>query len=292
MWRDYLILAKPGIIIGNLIAAAAGYFLAARGHIDAVLAAVIFGTSLVVASGCVFNNYIDRDIDQKMRRTRHRIEAIRRIGIARLLCFATLLGGGGFAVLALCTNAMALFFALLGFVVYVGLYSLKYKRHSTYGTLIGSLSGACPPIIGYVALTHRFDAGAAILLATFCFWQIPHSYAIAIYRYDDYKAAAIPVLPIAEGVYKARQHIIAYIIAFAVATLMLALFGYVGGVYTLVMGLIGLYWLYLAKVGYRPDAQQLWAKKVFLFSLVAIIAFSTMISIDFVISGSPALPGI
>lgn len=292
MWRDYLTLAKPGIIMGNLIAAIAGYFLAARGHIDATLAAVILGTSLVVASGCVFNNYIDRDIDQKMRRTRHRIEIIRRIGIPRVLQFATALGTAGFFVLAICTNLMAFFFAVLGFLVYVGLYSLKYKRHSIHGTLIGSFSGACPPIIGYVALTRQFDAGAAILLATFCFWQIPHSYAIAIYRYRDYKAAAIPVLPIVEGVSKARRHIIAYIIAFTVAALTLALFGYVGGVYTLVMGLISLYWLYLAKVGYRPDAQQLWAKKVFLFSLVAIIAFSTLISLDFVMSGNPALYGI
>lgn len=292
MWRDYLTLAKPGIIMGNLIAAAAGYFLAARGQIDATIVAVVSGTTLVVASGCVFNNYIDRDIDQKMRRTRHRIEIIRRIGIAQVLKFASILGIAGFAVLAVYTNLMALCFAMLGFVVYVGLYSLKYKRHSTYGTLIGSLSGACPPIIGYVALTRRFDVGAAILLATFCFWQIPHSYAIAIYRSADYKAAAIPVLPIVKGVHKARQHIIAYIVAFAVATLTLAFFGYVGGVYTLVMGLISLYWLYLAKVGYRPDAQELWAKKVFLFSLVAIITFSMLISIDFVMSGNPALHGI
>lgn len=292
MWRDYLILAKPGIIMGNLISCAAGYFLAARGHIEPSIIAAIIGTSLVVASGCVFNNYIDRDIDQKMRRTQYREEIIQRTGIPALLIYATALGILGFLVLGFFTNLMALSFSLLGFIVYVGLYSLRYKRHSTYGTLIGSLSGACPPIIGYVAVTNHFDVGALILLATFCFWQIPHSYAIAIYRFKDYQAAKIPVLPISDGVSKARRHMIAYIIAFAIASLMLSLCGYVGGVYTLVMGLISLYWLYLAKVGYKPDAEQLWAKKVFLFSIVVIMAFSMLISIDFVLPGTSIIPTI
>lgn len=284
MWRAYLGLAKPGIISGNLIAAAAGYFLAAQGNINATLLAVIVGTSLVVASGCVFNNYIDQDIDQKMQRTRYRIDLINSIGVMPLLIYATLLGVLGFACLAYFSNWLATGFALLGFIVYVGLYSLKYKRSSIYGTLIGSLSGACPPIIGYIAVTNQFDIGAAILLATFCFWQIPHSYAIAIYRFADYKAANIPVLPIEQGVQKARKHMIAYIIAFAVAALMLSICGYVGVVYTLVMGSVSLYWLYLAKVGYQLENQQIWAKKVFIFSIIAIVAFSTLISLDYVLN--------
>lgn len=284
MLRSYLKLAKPGIISGNLIAATAGYFLAAQGNINATLLAVMLGTSLVVASGCVFNNYIDRDIDQKMRRTRYRIDLINSVGVRQLLIYASLLGVFGFVGLAYFTNWLATGFALLGFAVYVGLYSLKYKRSSIYGTLIGSLSGACPPIIGYVAVTNQFDVGAAILLATFCFWQIPHSYAIAIYRFDDYKAADIPVLPIAQGVQKARRHMIGYIIAFAAASLMLSVCGYVGAVYTLVMGSISLYWLYLAKVGYQAENQQLWAKKVFIFSIVAIVTFSALISLDYVLN--------
>lgn len=80
----------------------------------------------------------------------------------------------------------------MGFVVYVGVYSLYMKRHSVYGTLIGSLSGAAPPVIGYCAVTGEFDSGAAILLAIFSLWQMPHSYAIAIFRFKDYQAANIP----------------------------------------------------------------------------------------------------
>ncbi len=280
--KDYILLTKPGIIMGNLIAAASGFFLASRGNIDLIcLFSVLLGTSLVIASGCVLNNAIDRDIDRKMSRTKNRALASGRIAVSRALPYGFVLGSLGFLLLALNTNAMAVFFAALGFVVYVGLYSLRYKRSSIYGTLIGSLSGACPPVIGYVAVTNQFDVGGAILLMTFCLWQIPHSYAIAIYRFEDYRAAKIPVLPIEQGIQAARRHMIAYIIGFAVAALMLTYYGYVGNLYALIMGGCSLYWLYLAKIGYQPDNEQLWARKLFVFSIVIIVAFSVLISIDF-----------
>lgn len=268
--------------MGNLIAAASGFFLASRGDIDGVaLAFVLLGTSLVIASGCVFNNAIDRDIDRKMSRTKNRALASGRLQVSTALIYGVSLGILGFATLITKTNWVAVFFAALGIVVYVILYSLRYKRSSIYGTLIGSLSGACPPVIGYVAVANQFDIGAAILLLTFCLWQIPHSYAIAIYRFDDYRAAKIPVLPIEQGIQAARRHMIAYIIGFAVAALMLTYHGYVGNLYALIMGGCSLYWLYLAKIGYQPENEQLWARKLFVFSIVIIVAFSVLISVDF-----------
>jgi protoheme IX farnesyltransferase len=92
------------------------------------------------------------------------------------------------------------------------------KRKSVYGTLVGSLSGAVPPVAGYCAASGRFDSGAAILLLMFCLWQMPHSYAIAIFRFKDYEAAKIPVLPVVKGISEAKQQIVLYILAFAVAT--------------------------------------------------------------------------
>lgn len=268
--------------MGNLIAASSGFFLASRGNIDgATLLFVLLGTSLVIASGCVLNNVIDRDIDRKMSRTRKRALASGRLQVGNALIYGALLGVSGFSALYWQTNLITVFFAGLGFLVYVGLYSLRYKRSTVYGTLIGSLSGACPPVIGYVAVTNQFDVGAAIILLTFCLWQIPHSYAIAIYRFDDYRAANIPVLPIKQGIQAARRHMIAYIIGFAVAALMLTYYGYVGHWYALIIGGCSLYWLYLAKIGYQPDNEQLWARKLFVFSIVIIVAFSVLISVDF-----------
>lgn len=268
--------------MGNLIAASSGFFLASRGNIDgATLVFMLLGTSLVIASGCVLNNAIDRDIDRKMSRTKNRALASGRLKVSTAVIYGVLLGVLGFTTLILQTNWVAVFFAALGFVVYVGLYSLRYKRSTVYGTLIGSLSGACPPVIGYVAVTNQFDIGAAVILLTFCLWQIPHSYAIAIYRFDDYRAAKIPVLPIEQGIQAARRHMIAYIIGFAVAALMLTYLGYVGNLYALIMGGCSLYWLYLAKIGYQPENEQQWARKLFVFSIVIIVAFSVLISVDF-----------
>lgn len=283
MLNDYYALAKPGIIMGNLIATASGFFLASKGNIDLpLLLFVLAGTALVIASGCVFNNYIDRDIDVKMERTKLRVLVLGKVSNSAALAYAALLGVLGFGTLAMFTNHAALFFAALGFVVYVGAYSLHYKRSSVHGTLIGSLSGACPPVIGYVAVTGQFDAAGAILLIVYCLWQIPHSYAIAIYRFDDYKAANIPVLPVKQGIKSAQVHIIGYIIGFAVAAMLLAERGYAGNIYALVIGLMSLYWLYLAKVGYQKDQEALWGKKLFIFSILMIVSFSVLISVDYV----------
>ncbi len=177
----------------------------------------------MVASGCVFNNYIDRDIDRKMERTKNRVLVKGLISPEASLVYATLLGIAGFMLLWFGANPLACWLGVMGFVVYVGVYSLYMKRHSVYGTLIGSLSGAAPPVIGYCAVTGDFDSGAAILLAIFSLWQMPHSYAIAIFRFKDYQAANIPVLPVVKGISVAKNHITLYIVAFAVATLMLSL---------------------------------------------------------------------
>ena len=208
MFKQYLQVTKPGIIFGNLISVIGGFLLASKGHIDYPLFVwTLLGVSLVVASGCVFNNYIDRDIDRKMERTKNRVLVKGLISPEASLVYATLLGIAGFMLLWFGANPLACWLGVMGFVVYVGVYSLYMKRHSVYGTLIGSLSGAAPPVIGYCAVTGDFDSGAAILLAIFSLWQMPHSYAIAIFRFKDYQAANIPVLPVVKGISVAKNHI-------------------------------------------------------------------------------------
>ena len=115
-----------------------------------------------------------------------------------------MLGIAGMALLLVAANVVAMLIAVVGFVVYVGVYSLYMKRKSVYGTLVGSLSGAAPPVIGYCAVTGQFDTGALILLLIFSLWQMPHSYAIAIFRFKDYRAANIPVLPVIKGISVAK----------------------------------------------------------------------------------------
>ncbi|WP_192981239.1 heme o synthase [Pseudomonas sp. EggHat1] len=288
--KQYLNLAKPGIVFGNLISVTGGFFLASRGDADlALFFATALGVSLVIASGCVFNNYIDRDIDQKMERTRNRVLAQGLVSPAHAIVYACVLGVAGVALLYAATNTLAVMLVLMGFVVYVGLYSLWLKRGSVYGTLVGSLSGAAPPVVGYCAVSNEFDAGAAILLLIFSLWQMPHSYAIAIFRFNDYQAANIPVLPVIKGISAAKRQIVLYIAAFVVATLMLTLSGYAGYSYFVVAALSGAYWLWMGVSGYKAVDDRVWARKLFTFSIVTITMLSVMMSVDFISSPEQVL---
>jgi protoheme IX farnesyltransferase len=288
--KQYLNLAKPGIVFGNLISVTGGFFLASRGDANlALYFATALGVSLVIASGCVFNNYIDRDIDQKMERTRNRVLAQGLVSPVHAIVYAFALGVAGVAVLYAATNTLAVMLVLMGFVVYVGLYSLWLKRGSVYGTLVGSLSGAAPPVVGYCAVSNEFDAGAAILLLIFSLWQMPHSYAIAIFRFNDYQVANIPVLPVIKGISAAKRQIVLYIAAFVVATLMLTLSGYAGYSYFVVAALSGAYWLWMGVSGYKAADDRVWARKLFTFSIISITMLSVMMSVDFISSPEQVL---
>ncbi|MBD2779510.1 heme o synthase [Xenorhabdus szentirmaii] len=281
MIKQYLQVTKPGIIFGNLISVIGGFLLASKGVIDYPLFfATMVGVSLVVASGCVFNNYIDRDIDCIMERTKERVLVKGLIDPKISLIYASVLGIAGMVLLYVAANALAMWLAFIGFIIYVGVYSLYMKRKSVYGTLVGSLSGAAPPVIGYCAVTGHFDAGALILLLIFSLWQMPHSYAIAIFRFKDYQAANIPVLPVIKGISVAKNHITLYILAFMVATLMLTISGYAGYKYLVVAAVVSLWWLGMALSGYKTSDDRIWARKLFMFSIIAIMSLSVMMSVD------------
>lgn len=281
--RGYVQVTKPGIIMGNLISVAGGFLLAAQGNVDVTLMlATMLGLSLVVASGCAINNCIDRDIDAKMQRTCKRVTVTGELSISSVLMFGLGLGAIGFAMLAIFTNSLAVLFAAIGYGVYVGVYSLYMKRNSVYGTLVGSFSGAVPPVVGYCAVTGQMDIGAGILLLMFSLWQMPHSYAIAIFRFDDYAAANIPVLPVAEGMAKAKLHIVLYIAVFALVSVLLPLAGYTGIAFTAVTCATSFWWLAMALKGYRQDINlQSWARQVFGFSIITITALSVTMALDF-----------
>lgn len=280
--KHFIQITKPGIIFGNVLSVAGGFFLASKGHVDiGLFLAAVIGTSLVVASGCVFNNCIDRDIDVKMERTKNRVLVQGLVSVKLALIYATVLGILGVGLLYSQANALAALFAVIGFVIYVGFYSLYLKRKSVHGTLVGSLSGAMPPVIGYVAVSNTFDLAALTLLVMFSLWQMPHSYAIAIFRFNDYRAASIPVLPVKRGIRVAKRHILIYILAFLLATLMLTFGGYAGLNYLAVAAAMGMYWLYMAWTGYKAKDDTVWARKLFVFSIFTITALSVAMSLDF-----------
>ena len=280
MIKTYYLLTKPGIIMGNLITTVSGFALASRGTIDGWLfLATLIGLGCVIASACVFNNYIDRNLDGKMARTKDRALVQGLISGRQAIYFAILLGTVGFATLIYYTNFLAVAVSAIGFIVYVGLYSF-WKTRTSYATLVGSVSGAVPPVIGYCAVSAQFDMGAALLFMILVLWQMPHFYSIAMYRLSDYSGASIPVLPVEKGNHVTKIHMLLYIIAFIAATLMLIGYGYTGYAYLATAAVLGAAWLILCIKGFKSTDDKLWARSVFRLSLVIIMLLSIMISVD------------
>lgn len=281
MLRAYYSLTKPGIIYGNLLTVTAGFLLATHGQFSfPLLPLTLIGISLVIASGCIFNNIIDRDIDGKMERTKNRALVKNLIPVRHAYVFATLLAFLGTIVLYYSTNITATISALVGLFFYVCVYSLWTKRYSIHGTLLGSISGAMPPVVGYTAVTGQIDDGAIILFFILAIWQMPHSYAIAIYRLLDYKNAGIPVLPLKSGMRTTKLHIVGFTLLFIATTLMLFQHRYVGNTYLLTIFIFGFCWLILALEGLRTKNNLRWSKQMFFFSIIIIVVFSLLIAFD------------
>lgn len=290
MLRKYLFLTKPGILFGNFITTLGGFFLAAQGSIDILLLLLtLLGTTLVVASGCVVNNVIDQDIDTKMQRTQNRALVKKTISPTVALIYALVLGIIGFSILWSGVNGYAFLFAMIGFIVYVGFYSLWTKRTSIHQTVIGSISGASPPVIGYTAVTHQFDVAALLLFLAYALWQMPHSWAIAIYRFDDYKNAGIPILPVARSIYRTKIECVIYILLFAAVLNGLYCFGYTNIFFLITFNALTAYWLYLSVIGFKAENDQLWAKRFFLYSVILITLLSLSFSFTYQ-SPAPNLP--
>ena len=290
MLKKYLFLTKPGILFGNFITTLGGFFLAAQGSIDILLLLLtLLGTTLVVASGCVVNNVIDQDIDTQMQRTQNRALVKKTISPTVALIYAFVLGLIGFSILWFGVNAYAFLFAIIGFIVYVGFYSLWTKRTSIHQTVIGSISGASPPVIGYTAVTHHFDVAALLLFLAYALWQMPHSWAIAIYRFDDYKNAGIPILPVARSIYRTKVECVIYILLFAAVLNGLYCFGYTNIFFLVTFNALTAYWFYLSIIGFKADNDQLWAKRFFLYSVILITLLSLSFSFTYQ-SPAPNLP--
>lgn len=281
MVNAYYRLTKPGVLYGNVLTAAAGFFLASKGSIDfGLFVATILGTTCVIAAACVLNNYLDQDIDSVMERTKKRPLLTGEVSSRGALLFCAGLFTIGFFILSVWVNYLVVAIGLIGFVTYVWLYGALSKRRSIHGTLVGSVSGALPILAGYVAATNNIDVGAVLLFAILFIWQMPEFYSIAIYRRDEYKKAKVPVISVVKGVRHTKIHIFLYLIAFTVCALLLAVAGYAGYAYSVIMTALCAYWLWLGWKSFSATDDNRWSRKVFHHALIVLLAFSFLISID------------
>lgn len=268
-WRDFWDITKPRIIRTNLIAAFGGFWLASQWNIQwTVLMMMLLGTSLVMASSCVLNNYFDRDLDTRMDRTKDRATATGRMKPSIVLWYAIVLGVTGMLILFQ-INLLSGLLGLLGMFVYVVIYTLWLKRTSTWSTSIGGISGAMPPVIGYCAVTGRIDMGAWLLFAYLFLWQPPHFWTLAIRQREDYARAGFPLLPVVKGVERTKWQMIPYVTLLIPVSILFYTYHYAGIFFLIVSLISGGLWLIDCLKGLRisPEKTDDWAKKNFLYSI-------------------------
>ncbi len=192
---DYVMLMKPRISLLVLLTVSAGFALGSTdGWHPVLLANALFGVALVATASSSFNQWLERDSDALMQRTRNRPLPSGRLSPAEVLLFGLVAGVLGIAWLAAFVDAVTAVLATLTLVLYVGVYT-PLKRRTSFGTAVGAIPGAMPPVLGWAAAGAPLDAAAFSLFALLFLWQFPHFLAIAwIYR-DQYARAGLRMLP-------------------------------------------------------------------------------------------------
>jgi protoheme IX farnesyltransferase len=281
--RRYYIVTKPGIVQGNVMVAAAAFLFGEKGHISQPgLIVILAGVSLVIDGACVYNNYLDRPLDKVMERTRKRPSVTGEISVRNAMIYATLLVVSGSLVLAWLTNLLTVILGLIGVFFYVIVYGYA-KRHTPHGTLVGSISGSIPPVAGYAAATGRLDVTALLLFIIMAIWQMPHFYAIAIFRRKDYAAAGLPVWSVARGIPSTIRQMRFYVILFLIAAPLLTIWGTASYSYGVAMLLISLWWVIKAFRVTDKNQSKRWAGAIFGQSLVILMLFSALLAVDFLL---------
>lgn len=282
-WKDFLTIAKLGIVMSNLITTFAGFFLALKynNHLfsDKIGALVlcILGAALVIAGGCCLNNYIDRDIDQLMERTIERPTVTGRISANQVLWVGISLSAIGTVMLAMTTLTAAVM-GLIGLFVYVVVYTMWLKRTHSINTVVGGISGAVPPLIGWAAVDANLHWVTWILFLIMFLWQPPHFLALAMKRCEDYRKAGIPMLPVVSGFALTKRQMIWYVAALLPVSLYLFEFGIV---YLILAAVLGTGWLILALSGLKTKDDMKWARMMFVYSLnYMTIMFVAMILVN------------
>ena len=269
-WKDFLVLIKVGIVNSNAITTFTGIWLALYfngegffANIDIVLFTVI-GSSFIIAGSCAINNYYDRDIDHLMERTKERPTVTGKMNPLQALWIGLFLLIIGF-VCMLMTTVTATIISLVGVITYVLLYTMWSKRLYTLNTIIGSISGAVPPLIGWAAIDANLNVIAWVLFLIMFIWQPPHFLALAMRRTKEYRAANIPMLPVVHGFEVTKRQIMVWIICL----LPLPFYLYELGTGFLVLATcLNIGWITIGIIGYRnKEIEMKWATKMFIYSI-------------------------
>jgi protoheme IX farnesyltransferase len=276
---ELVALAKPGVTLLVIITTVGGLWLAPGRLSLSTLVAALVGTVLVVASANTFNCYLERESDKYMQRTRLRPLPAGRIPPRIALIHGFVLAAISLPALWFGVNVTTGLLAMLALVSYVAVYT-PLKRIGPVALLVGSVPGAMPPLMGWSAVTGGTELPGLVLFGILYVWQIPHFLAISIYRAAEYQRAGLRTLPLVRGVRVAKWHALFWSIVLVPVTLALFPLGLAGPIYLTVAGALGLGFVLYAVAGLRSAADEVWARKYFLYTLVYLMTLFAALVVD------------
>lgn len=279
-WRQYWVLTKPRVTQLAVFCAIIGMFLATPGMVPwPVLIGGSIGIWLLAGAAFAVNCLIEQAVDAKMRRTAWRPSATGEITPLQIIVFSCLLGGVGMVVLWNYTNPLTMWLTFATFVGYAVIYTWLLKPATPQNIVIGGLSGAMPPALGWVAVTNQLSAEAWLLVLIIFVWTPPHFWALALYRREDYEQAGLPMLPVTHGERFTLLNILLYTLILLAASILPYVYG-MSGIFYLVSAIVlsGIFVYYAIRL-YQDYSDQL-ARKTFKYSISYLALLFAAILID------------
>ena len=232
LMREFIMLTKPRVNLLIMFTAIVGMLLAHDGTLNLeIIFFASLGIGLAASAAAIINQVIDQKIDSIMDRTKSRPLVQGNIKASQAVVFALFLSTSSLFILYIFVNLLTAVLTFISIIIYSLIYSVYLKNLNSQNIVIGGIAGAMPPLLGWTSVTNQIDAFPLVLFLIIFLWTPPHFWALAVYKYDDYLKADVPMLPITHGKNFARLHIFLYSILLFCITLFPYLLGFSGLIY-------------------------------------------------------------
>ena len=277
---QYWALTKPRVTQLAVFCAVIGMFLAVPGLPDwRLLLSATIGIWLLAGAAFAVNCLVEREIDSRMARTARRPMARGEITVVQTLLFSGVIGGAGMWVLYTLVNPLTMWLTFATFVGYAVIYTIILKPATPQNIVIGGLSGAMPPALGWAAIANDVPMQAWILVLIIFVWTPPHFWSLALYRRDDYAKSGLPMLPITHGLAFTQFQILLYTIVLVATTMLPFAVKMSGLIYLVSASILGIIYLWYAWRMYKHYSDLI-ARQAFTYSIVYLSVLFVALLVD------------
>lgn len=273
-------ITKPSIVLGNIFTFFGGYCISICSYFNTTdFLKILLGIILILACSCSFNNYLDKDIDKFMKRTKKRPTAYGKTSSIFLINYSIILGITGILILYNQSNIKTIITSIVGSLTYIIIYTIYYKRTSSKSLFWGSLSGATPPLIGYISTTNKIDIIGLTILFTLIVWQVPHFLSISIYRNKDYYISSIPILTKKYKKIYIKFIMFTFTIIYTISNIVINFIASLNNIHIIISMIFGTIWIILSLIGFYTKNISKWSRKMFIISIINILLINITLAI-------------